>query len=456
MDDVDHRLLTIAAVAATRRAPPFLTDRYAFVVPRREPGGRPSSIEVCRDGGLIFPADDLAEGYRLWAQLAVHDVVEMIESVSDAFARATPHDPGWGAAETLAESIAGSDFSADALEDAVVAIDDVQRVWTAARSPSGPADTDTISSPLQTIAEAAPRLYVIDEPERHLHPGLQRDARDWMESLARDHSVQFLYASHAPAMLGAYEDARLAHVERAPDPQISVRPLDPRDLVATDREMAELGMDRGEALALFRAVLLVEGETDSAVLQALYPDRLRNLGLLVQPFRGVAAPERLLDAEILFRVLGPPFHLMVDNCDSEVLTRLTEMTAEELGVALDTKSLPSTEARFVARVRRSALFQGRDIRVHAIPERDILGTLDDDCIRAVVASRGATGELWPGWAAVEKTHGPKYNRALDRYGIGKDPSFFTEVAQQMRRHDLTAPHLDAVLDVIWRTLHGLP
>jgi hypothetical protein len=127
-----------------------------------------------------------------------------------------------------------------------------------------------------------------------------------MRVMAAESAVQFLYASYTPPMLGVPGDVSLVHVRRTRR-GIELRSLDPRALGATDAEIKELGLDRGELLAFYRAVLFVEGETDKAVLEELYADRLRDIGLLVQPFRGANKVEKIVEAEMLLRVMGPRF-----------------------------------------------------------------------------------------------------------------------------------------------------
>jgi predicted ATP-dependent endonuclease of OLD family len=63
------------------------------------------------------------------------------------------------------------------------------------------------------FATLARRVVVADEPERHLHPRLQRHAAHWLSNLAGAAAAQCVVASHATAFLGV-GDTVLNYVRR--------------------------------------------------------------------------------------------------------------------------------------------------------------------------------------------------------------------------------------------------
>jgi hypothetical protein len=176
----------------------------------------------------------------------------------------------------------------------------------------------------------------------------------------------------------------------------------------------------------------------------------------VQPFRGANKVEKIVEAETLLRVMGPPFHVLVDNCPTDALAHVLSLDLPALVAALTAKPAPFVgELAFVARIRRSALEEGRDVRVHAISQKDILGVLDQDCILEVQRELKPDGPRWPGFAALVAQSGDNYNDRLPKYGILKNPEPFRCFARAMRDRGATSPELDAILDAIWRTTNQL-
>lgn len=76
---------------------------------------------------------------------------------------------------------------------------------------------------------------------------------------------------------------------RPSDDRIELAGIDPFDIKATDEIASDLGLDRGELLSLYRVILFVEGATDVAVLEHLFQQRIRDIGLLSARSTGCAA-----------------------------------------------------------------------------------------------------------------------------------------------------------------------
>jgi hypothetical protein len=434
----------LTLLAASRRTPSFVAP-YAI---RRSASSSLDALELVavRDGIHTFPVSQLAQGYHLWFQLALRDRIDAIRAASAGMYLCPLDDPRWQPLSILGEAIIHK--TPDGLEAAIVALDDIERAWGAHQHNV----YQLGEGPLVAAVQRAPRLYIVDEPERHLHPALQREAAEWARGFAAEDGVQILYATHSPAFLGAGQSTNLIHVERDSEFLIKTTPLDPRDLTVADQRLRELGLDRGEYLALFRAVLFVEGLTDQAVLEELCGDRLRDIGVLVQPFHGTKDSRKIVEAETLMRVLGPPFHVLVDNCPDALISEISGMTKEELDSAIRTRRFKN-EASFLAHIRRGSLEAGRPVEIHGIPYKDILGVLDDGCIQSELTSRGVQ-RAWPGFDDLVAAHGERYNAQLGRYGIDKKPELFHAIARRMREAGMRAPALDGILDEIWRSVNG--
>jgi energy-coupling factor transporter ATP-binding protein EcfA2 len=327
----------------------------------------------------------------------------------------------------------------------------LERYAVQAGVPSGSVGSD----PLNDLIRLGSRLFLIDEPEAHLHPTAQREAVSWLEDQVRLGRGQFIISTHSPAFL-SLSGTSLTHVDRDEAFRVRLRSLDPRDLNALDPVMRALGFDRGELLAMHRAVLFVEGATDRAVIEALYGQRLRELGVWIQPFHGVRTHRHMTEAETLLRVLGPPFHVLVDNMSDDERVSVLALTEPELKHMA--KKAPSDEARFVAAIRLASLREGRDVLVHAIPTRDILGLLDDEVVAEVAREWVSNCRPYPGFAKVleeARERDARYDDVLrDLYSVPKQPEFFSEVAIRMRDRGSRSIALEAVLDEIWLHVAG--
>jgi putative AbiEii toxin of type IV toxin-antitoxin system/OLD-like protein len=309
---------------------------------------------------------------------------------------------------------------------------------------------------MEELLRVSSPLFAIDEPEAHLHPTAQRQAARWIAEQARLGAGHFVFASHAPAFLSLAGETRYTHVARDEQHRVTLRAIDPRDLAALDPEIEQLGFDRGEMLALFRAVLFVEGPTDRAVVETLYASRLRELGVLVLPFHGVGSHRRILEAETLLRVLGPPFYLLVDNMTHAEQQRIESAHADELKAVVESQDC-SDELRFAARIRLGGLREGRDVIILGISPRDILGTLADEAVRDVLCSLRPNKPTYPGFTAVldeaaaSDTH---YDKVLRRYGVEKEVDLFAAFASAVVAGGHATSELDAVLDALWLRLGG--
>lgn len=58
-------------------------------------------------------------------------------------------------------------------------------------------------------------IYLIDEPERHLHPALERQALTWLKGLGARSGTQVVIATHSPHLLRV-NDASFVRLTRDP------------------------------------------------------------------------------------------------------------------------------------------------------------------------------------------------------------------------------------------------
>lgn len=444
-EDAAEGAMAALASRAEGRMPEFISRNYTLSAKRESRGL--SVVARRRDGHTAFPIADLAEGFHLWVQLALLSIADLACRCAVGHFEADEFD----SLRTKLEATfyAAVDPEAEP-EDLEAFAQGVEILGTQLLAMPGAVVRESLAG----LINPGTRFFLVDEPEAHLHPAAQREAASWLEAQDEQQAGRFVIASHSPAFLRLSSGVSLVHVSRTSNRSVQLRSIGPGELGAIDPEIAEVGFDRGELLALFRAVLFVEGETDRRVLEVLFSDLIAEIGLLVQPFRGATKVERIVEAETLLRVLGPPFHVLVDNCDPTFADELQRQDADELDRRLLAKEITGDEPRFLARLLVSGRRAGQELRVHSIPQKDILGALDDECIRAVLQRRAPTAEEWPGLAEVVKRHAIHYSSQLKRYGIIKDADLFAQFATEMRVRGLSAPELAQVLNVIHAELNG--
>jgi hypothetical protein len=446
-DEATERVLDSLASHAETHMPEFVRQSYRFsATSHTEPQVLVSRRE---DDETAFPVASLAEGYHLWVQLALVQVIDVAQRCVDRY----PVLEEWEHVRAELGAVLTEAVDPDADEDQLDAFPrEIERIGVELLAPSGNLERASIKQ-LVNLG----RLFLVDEPEAHLHPAAQRQAARWLKAQDGRQVGRFVIASHSPAFLRLTGDTRLAHVSRSPNRHVQLRSVNPRRLKALDPEISELGFDRGELLAFHRAVLFVEGETDRRVLETLCEDRLAELGVLVLPFRGVkkGAADQLVNSETVMRVLGPPFYVMVDNCEPSLAARLQLMSVEDLESGLVTKQIDGQESRFLASLLIAARHAERENNVTPIPQKDILGVLDDSCIAAVLRRRTPEARPWPGFSELVEDHPGGYAKALPAYGITKDAGLFEEFAGEMRSRGLLATDLEWVLDRIERDVRAL-
>lgn len=439
-DEATERVLDCLASYAETRMPEFVRRSYRFSATSRT--GEPRVLVSRRDDeDATFPVASLAEGYHLWVQLALVQVIDVARRCVDRY----PALEEWERLRAELGAVFIEAVNPHASEEELEAFPrDVERIGLELLTPSGDLERGAITQLINLG-----RLFLVDEPEAHLHPAAQREAASWLKAQDVRQVGRFIIASHSPAFLRLAGDTRLAHVSRSSDRHVQLRSVNPRPLKALDPEIRELGFDRGELLAFHRAVLFVEGETDRRVLETLCDDRLAELGVLVLPFRGLkkGAADQLVNSAVM-RVLGPPFYVMVDNCEPALAAKLQGLSVEDLERRLATKEIDGHESRFLASILVAAGHADRKINVTSIPQKDILGVLDDSCIAAVLRRRDLKCPPWPGFSDLIEHHGDGYGKALTAYGITKDAVIFEEFAVEMRSRGLVARELESVLDRI--------
>jgi hypothetical protein len=156
-----------------------------------------------------------------------------------------------------------------------------------------------------------PALYLVDEPEAHLHPRAVRSVRDWLQRLGRQ-ANGVLVATHERGFLQLPPGEATVVIARREHSDTKLLPVKEGLVEGLDGISDEMGWSRADLLQLTRLVLFVEGPHDVAVLEAMFGDELGTAGIRLIPIHGAHNALALVDWE-LAAALGLQRRLLLDN-----------------------------------------------------------------------------------------------------------------------------------------------
>jgi AAA domain, putative AbiEii toxin, Type IV TA system len=234
----------------------------------------------------------------------------------------------------------------------------------------------------------APGVYVIDEPEAHLHPAAIASVRTWIEELART-ATTVLAATHSPMLLDT--DSHLTT-------RVLVLPgvggTELQALTGTmDHRLAEaaseLGITKGDLLLLTRLAVFVEGPHDVIILTEWFGNELRDAGIRVFPVHGGDDLQELITTRP--GLVG-----------SEIIAALG------IRMAVITDKSPARVEPAVKRLLREAEQAGRVVTAVYLSEEDILFYLDEHVCREVAPD-------FPGWHEARARFAKRPDRSVKKW-----------------------------------------
>lgn len=252
-------------------------------------------------------------------------------------------------------------------------------------------------------------VLLLDEPERSLHRGAERDVLRRLERLVAEENATAFIATHSPVILDA--DAVVLHHVRMVDDRISVR-SEVSGEASLDEIARRIGARRSDVASLRRVFVLVEGEVDRVVLEGLFGDELKALRASIVPMFGTDAlhtavtPHGLLgqtDASVVI-LLDHVDHERMEEVRRELERRISEAGSASARRWLD-RRFDRTAERATAALLANALEHGELDRVTivGIPAVDILELIPFDLFGcshpreefdAAVAAEAAEGRRW--------------------------------------------------------------
>lgn len=448
------------SAAANRLLPAFLSERYSIAVELRDVDEWFESdplrlvVRARSEGPLIedFAIEDVADGFRLWLQLALLNALEDAGRVTSLLGQLARD--AFDASIEVSHLLSDGQDAEDEEEAERDATDRFQAVIRELKALEG-GGQDWVSGELEQRLADVPGddwtrgrdrdrwLLIVDEPERHLQPRLQREAARWLGTIASERHAPLVVSTHSPAFLSLPADASTyVSVYRTPD-ALRLEAFDPSMLHSLDELSQQMGYDRGELVGLIDVWLVVEGETDQAVLETLYRHELSGSGIEVVPLRGTSRWQALLESDALWRFTTAPVAVMFDGIGPEAVAELDSASDDELaGISRD-GGRPSA-LRDMASLIRGLRRLGKT--VHPVPNEgaDILDLLDEESVRTVFPDYPGREEAEAAWIK----HGRKgsHDEFLKRrFGVEKRADEFEAIARHMVENGKSSPQLGAAI-----------
>ena len=392
-------------------------------------------LELVAPSDSRYPMRAAADGHKVWLQFAVLESVAILRRYL-AVLEALLERPA-----SAREASTGSDRSAWKQYDAAL---NLFRAFSRGKDGAIPPLDQFIS-----LRNVGHRLYLIDEPEQHLHPRLQRSAARWLVEAGTSGASQCLVVTHSPHYLRIPGNVSFAYLQQVPDgttrTRSTIRLLTPELLAATDEVAEDMGFDRGELLSAVSTIVFVEGQADKLFLDAYCGARLHHAGLALVPIHGAVHAERkgVVDSEVVLSWTAAKLAVLLDNLVEDEWRRLEQDPEYRLQ---QSRKPAKTELKAMADILLRAGQVGRPIAPVGIPVDDIFDLLDE----AILEERFG----FPGHASARAQHEEATARKKinwkafygETYGIEVEPPLFGEVGEEMARRGASSPRLTELID----------
>ncbi len=427
---------------ASRLAPAFVREQYEICV-------TPVPILSWQDEEQLqiavketrserkYDVDEVADGLKLWIQIAVLEAADSLRRVE------------LNLRNTLLTIEVAAD--ADCRSDAIRAY--LAQVKATVEEPVDPSfartlgatfaravrmespwlddEPETTAEVARRVASARPRLYLLDEPERHLNPRLQRAAAKWLVDLLLTRGSQGLIATHAHAFLNVGPEPSFVQVRRDPAGASNLQPFEPQEVTAYSEIAQEVGLDMGELLTSTRLLVFVEGRHDQAVLEELFRLPLYHAGVLVVPIAGVGRHSQIVEYDVLIRFTRAQLAVVFDKLDRQTIDRLLTDTA------FRRESLRSrrTELQAMASLLQKAIDNDRRVQPLPLPVADIFDALDQQILIDQYPRFPGHAEANTAWESLQERFPNRKIFYQDEYGVPNEIETYKKVAALMRSLD---------------------
>jgi hypothetical protein len=484
--EVNPDILSLAeklGVLANDLAPDFFTERYRISVTVRPPDEWEESgrlvisaifsheappervnehgmrVRLIRGPGategLGIPIEATAQGYHLWIGLALSEAVRLIEmaggpldySLHDLLDIVQNEYVDVDDSYRLAGEILNEQrWIPDTIEEFFESLPSVEPV-DESRGWDRVGKHDRVSAELNRAT-----LFLIDEPERHLHPALQRQAAKLVaEKVARD-GFQAIVATHSVPFMSIKSNASYAYLIREPGSETIVSSLEPSSLDLIDATSAELGLDRGELLGLIEAIVWVEGHMDWVVLKSLFDDRFKELGVLLVTLDGHPGARGIINSHLL-GFANVKTAVWLDGISTDFFLEAQQ------NFNLEPTEPNREEKKTLLAVLREAARSEREIKpIHLDrPADDVFDLLDDLAIQSEFPDYPGHAAAQAQWASAVTNgakKGERKNFWKKKFRTPIDHVSCERIALSMKREGRITPELQSVMDQIEDLVKG--
>lgn len=437
-------LCRLASHLATAVAPAFVSTGQAIEIViepihRWERGGPRLEMLLRRSrGDVVYPMTAAADGHKVWVQLSVLEAVAVLRRFLDLLDRLLERAVAREAEDRKLRRERNPDWASY-----TAAVDLLDRFAEEEARPSG------ALAQFLALRNVGHRLYLIDEPEQHLHPRLQRSAARWLAQAGTGGASQCIVVTHSPHYLRVPGDVTFAYLQQRVEGQAltrtEIRELTPEALAASDAVAEQMGFDHGELLSAVSLVLFVEGEADKRCLEAFCGRQLHHAGIALVPIHGAVAAHKkgIVDSETVLVWTTAKLAILLDNLTE---AEWQALQADSEYCRQQARKGSKTEMKAMAEILVRARDLGREIAPVGIPVPDIFDLLDDQllCERFPKFPGHQAARLqWEQAVSKQPINWKAFYR--DRYDIAVEPALFGEVAEAMAAMAARPPELDQLV-----------
>jgi energy-coupling factor transporter ATP-binding protein EcfA2 len=222
----------------------------------------------------------------------------------------------WGVAPPI-EWVSVDLFSGDAFP--IAELGSGRSRWAVMAAHLAVANLSNMSDPERAYSHRSDSVLIIDEPELGLHPAAVHEMFNGLTSWADGRTV--IVATHSGAAMSD-ERITLIYVDRNELGQIVCKPMEPRmhNLLQglrskTTRDAVEsLGLGPSDVLQTVRRFIIVEGEHDAALIEAILAgEELSRARVAVLPMRGSHNLMSVLGAQMIFDYTSADVLVVLDR-----------------------------------------------------------------------------------------------------------------------------------------------
>jgi hypothetical protein len=286
-------------------------------------------------------------------------------------------------------------------------------------------------------------IYLLDEPEAHLHLTAQRDITATAAALA-DNSCGVLTATHSLHFLDTR--SALAKVVTLDASHGKVQPSSWTGLTDLTEHAEALGISPSALAMACRGVLVVEGPHDKEVIRRYGDIDLDKERILIVPLQGIEGAAGIAELEFLHS-LRIPIHVLPDHVRADAIRDIADGKARG-GLTKEEQELKSLHEAL--RKLHSSLKQRRvQVNVLAFPHIDIIRAVPEQEINWALRQLGRPP--FSGWKPLDeharaerKRSGQKFKETF-RQDTGADVGQVLNRLIGGDRHGPRSPELHGLL-----------